>query len=323
MLAAMLAIAMLAGCGHTKSDGESAEAPAPNPVMLVTAAKAQTQSMANDLRLLGKTVAARHVIIRAPTPGRVLGVNLRSGDKVRKGQVVAHIVNREIEAAQAGLAVARKIDPHDADQLTASVGRYNHSAGIPVVAPESGVVSQPPVTAGQMVADMDPLIDLIDPANLYIEASVPLSEMSLLRPGMPALVTTPIRPGAQIPARIVAVMPTFDANSSTSSVRLDFAGSERIDAAGEPVEVRVETSHASDAIVIPSAALFQDPGADQYHVFVIGQDGKLRRTPVKLGLRDAARAQVTAGVKPGDQVVTSGGYALSDGLQVRVAEAKQ
>ena len=134
--------------------------------MLVTATRAQTQPMTKDLRLLGKTVAARHVIVRAPTAGRVLGLNLRSGDKVRKGQVVAHILNREIEAAQAGLAVASKIDPGDADKLSASVGRYSHSAGIPVVAPESGVVSQPPVTAGQMVADMDPLIDLIDPANL-------------------------------------------------------------------------------------------------------------------------------------------------------------
>ena len=88
--------------------------------------------------MLGKTVATRHVIIRSPTAGRVTGMKLVSGDSVRKGQVVAHVVNREIEAAEAGLAVARKIDPQDAPRLTASVGRYNHSAGIPVVAPEPG-----------------------------------------------------------------------------------------------------------------------------------------------------------------------------------------
>jgi multidrug efflux pump subunit AcrA (membrane-fusion protein) len=87
--------------------------------------------------------------------------------------------------------------------------------------------------------------------------------------------------------------------------------------------VRVETSHAPDAIVIPSVALFQDPGAEQYHVFVIGKDGRLHRTPVKLGLRDKDLAQVISGVAPGDQIVTSGGYALSDGLQVRVAEAQK
>jgi multidrug efflux pump subunit AcrA (membrane-fusion protein) len=323
LLPAMIIVAILTGCGHSKSADEGDKAAAPTPVMIVTAAKAQTRPMTKDLRLLGKTVAARHVIVRAPTAGRVLGLNLRSGDKVRKGQLVAHIVNREIEAAQAGLEVARKIDPQDADKLSAAVGRYNHSAGIPVLAPESGVVSQPPVTAGQMVSDMDPLVDLIDPANLYIEASVPVSELSLLKPGMAAEVTSPVRPGVEIPARVVTVMPTFDANNSTSSVRLDFTGNERIDASGEPVEVRVETSQVPDATVIPSTALFQDAGAEQYHVFVIGPDGKLHRTPVKLGLRDKDLVQVTAGIKPGDQVVTSGGYALSDGLKVRVAEAHQ
>ena len=319
IIPAMIALVMLAGCGHAKS----AEEPAPNPVMIVSAARAETQPMKSELRLLGKSVATRHVVIRAQTAGRVLGLNLRSGDMVHKGQVVAHIVNREIEAAEAGLAVARKIDPQNSKELTASVERYNHSAGIPVIAPESGVVSQPPVTSGQMVADMDPLVDLIDPANLYIEASVPVSQLSLVQPGMLAEVTTPIRPGVKIPARIAAVLPTFDANSATSSVRLDFASHERIDQAGEPVEVRVETTSVPDAITIPASALFQDAGADHYHVYVVGHDGRTHRTAVTLGLREGDRVQVTKGVAANDLVVTSGGYALSDGLQVRVAQAGQ
>jgi len=31
-------------------------------------------------------------------------------------------------------------------------------------------------------------------------------------------------------------------------------------------------------------------------------------------------AQVVSGLKAGDQVITSGGYALSDGLRVRIAK---
>ena len=242
--------------------------------------------MTSELRLLGKTVAMRHVIIRAPTAGRVTGMKLISGDSVRKGQVVAHVINREIEAAEAGLAVARKIDPQDAPGLAASVQRYNHSVGIPVVAPEPGIVSQPPVTSGQMVADLDTIVDLIDPASLYIETSVPVSQLSLVKPGMTATVTTPFRPGVEFPARIAAILPTFDAASATSSVRTDFTGAERLAEAGAPVEVRVETASAPDAIVVPVAALFQDQGVDRYHVFVIGPDGKAHRTDIKVGLRD-------------------------------------
>jgi multidrug efflux pump subunit AcrA (membrane-fusion protein) len=325
IFAAVLAIAMalLTGCGGGKSADDEDSTPPANPTLLVSAARAEVHPMTSELRLLGKTVAMRHVIIRAPTAGRVTGMKLITGDSVRKGQVVAHVINREIEAAEAGLAVARKIDPQDAPGLTASVQRYNHSAGIPVVAPEAGIVSQPPVTSGQMVADLDTLVDLIDPASLYVETSVPVSQLSLVKPGMTATVTTPFRPGIEFPARIAAILPSFDAASATSSVRTDFTGAERMAETGAPVEVRVETASAPDAIVVPVAALFQDQGVDRYHVFVIGQDGKAHRTDIKVGLRDQDHVQVTEGIKAGDLVVTSGGYALSDGLGVRVAQGSQ
>ena len=322
IFAAAMATALLAGCGGAKPADDENAAPS-NPVLLVSAARAEVHPMTSELRLLGKTVAMRHVIIRAPTAGRVTGMKLVSGDSVRKGQVVAHVVNREIEAAEAGLVVARKIDPQDAAALSASVGRYSHSAGIPVVAPEAGIVSQPPVSSGQMVADLDTIVDLIDPASLYVDTSVPVSQLSQVRPGMAATVTTPFRPGVEFPARVAALMPNFDATSQTSSMRTDFTGPERIAEAGAPVEVRVETASAPDAIVVPAAALFQDPGVERYHVFVVGADGRAHRTDVKVGLRDRDRVQVTAGVKAGDLVVTSGGYAVSDGLGVRVAQGNQ
>lgn len=322
ILAAVLATVLLTGCGGEKKIDDEDATPS-NPTLLVSAVRAEIHPMTSELRLLGKTVAMRHVIIRSPTAGRVIGMKLVSGDSVRKGQVVARVINREIEAAEAGLAVARKIDPQDAPSLSASVARYNHSSGIPVVAPESGVVSQPPVTSGQMVADLDTIVDLIDPASLYIDTSVPVSQLSVVRPGMAATVTTPFRPGVEFPARIAAILPSFDATSATSSVRTDFTGPERIAQAGAPVEVRVETASAPDAIAIPASALFQDQGVDRYHVFVIGSDGRAHRTDIKVGLRDGDRVQATEGIKVGDLIVTSGGYALSDGLGVRVAQGNQ
>jgi multidrug efflux pump subunit AcrA (membrane-fusion protein) len=324
ILAMALATALLAGCGGEKKTGDEDAKPS-NPVLLVNAARAEIHPMTSELRLLGKTVAMRHVIIRAPTAGRVIGMKLVSGDSVRKGQVVAHILNREVEAAEAGLAVARKIDPQNARGLGVSVDRYNRSrsAGIAVVAPESGVVSQPPLTSGQMVADLDPLVDLIDPASLYVDTSVPVSQLSLVRPGMTATVTTPFRPGVEFPARVDAILPNFDAASATSSVRTDFIGADRIAEAGAPVEVRIQTASAPDAIVVPVAVLFQDQGADRYHVFIIGADGRAHRTNIRVGMRDRDLVQVTNGIKSGDLVVTSGGYALSDGLGVRVAQGNQ
>jgi len=56
-------------------------------------------------------------------------------------------------------------------------------------------------------------------------------------------------------------------------------------------------------------------------VFVAGADGRAHRLNVTIGVRDGPRVQVLEGIKVGDQVITSGGYALSDGLKIRIAGA--
>ncbi len=55
----------------------------------------------------------------------------------------------------------------------------------------------------------------------------------------------------------------------------------------------------------------------------LSKDGRAHRVPVTLGIRNPEQAQVTAGLAPGDLVITSGGYALSDGLKVSVEQARQ
>jgi multidrug efflux pump subunit AcrA (membrane-fusion protein) len=52
---------------------------------------------------------------------------------------------------------------------------------------------------------------------------------------------------------------------------------------------------------------------------VAGADGRAHRTPISIGIRDGGEVQVTSGLKAGELVITSGGYALADGLRVTVA----
>jgi Cu(I)/Ag(I) efflux system membrane fusion protein len=289
--------------------------------MVVAAAPATITPMISTLRALGVTVAHHHVTIRAPAAGRLTGMTLKNGDQVRKGQRIGYVVNREVEAARAGLAIARQLDPQEAKTLAESVNRYDKSDGIPIIAPEAGVVSRPPVTSGQMVADLDPIVELIDPSSIYVEASIPVDELHLISPGTPATVTSELRPGFAFPARVGAMIPSFDASSATTPVRLDFIGSESIPEIGAPVEARIVTSNTPDALAIPATALFQDVGQNHYHVFVAGPDGRAHRVNVTIGVHDGPKVQVLNGIKAGDQVITSGGYALSDGLRIRIAGA--
>jgi RND family efflux transporter MFP subunit len=158
---------------------------------------------------------------------------------------------------------------------------------------------------------------------MYVEAAVPVDDVSLIRPGMSAAVTSPMEPGIEFPARVEALSPIFTQGAAaTATARLAFVGARKIKEAGAPVEIQVTIKSVPDAIVIPAAALFQDAANDTFYVFVAGPDGKAHRTKVTVGIRNPAEVQITSGLTPGQLVITSGGYALSDGLKVKVTVAQ-
>jgi multidrug efflux pump subunit AcrA (membrane-fusion protein) len=86
--------------------------------------------------------------------------------------------------------------------------------------------------------------------------------------------------------------------------------------------VKITTEYVPDAVIIPAAALFQDAANNGYYVFVAGPDGQAHRATVAVGIRTQSQVQVTSGLKPGQIVITSGGYALSDGLKVNLTVAQ-
>ncbi len=319
-LALLAAVAaLIAACHRAASDDQGTEATA--PTLAVSVATVGTAPMNKTLRLLGTTAATHQVVLRAPVGGRVTGMHLKIGDRVKKNEQVGRVLSLEVEAARQGLAVAKKIDPQDAPRLEQSVNKYGHAnGGIPVVAPEGGVVSAPPVVAGQVVAYLDPLADLVDPNSVYVDTAVPAENVHDISVGMPATVKSPLKPNVEMPARVAAILPNFNAGSATSPVRIEFTGPDRIVESGAPTETTVTTHSVPDAIVIPAAALFQDDDGG-FHVFTVGKDERAHRVPVTLGIRNRDQVQVTSGLAPGDVVITSGGYALSDGLKVSVEQA--
>lgn len=316
MIGAAIAIAAV-GCGRSGDSGAGDDnAAAPAPVMAVSAARVVRAPIQQTTRLLGLTEALRHVTLRAPCAGLVEGLELQSGDPVRRGQIVAQVINQEDLAAQAGLGVARKLDPDSAAALARAVKRYALDAGVPVMVPQAAVVAKRLVSNGQIVAYLDPLADLIDPSSIYVQATVPIDQARHLRPGMAAEISSPIAPGRVFPARLEALAPNFDLNSATASARVAFLHPPAIAVAGIAVEVSIVTEVVPDALVIPKAALFESAGSQSYYVFVVDHNQIARRTTIVPGIREDDLVQVSSGLLPGQVVITSGGYALSDGLKV-------
>jgi HlyD family secretion protein len=85
------------------------------------------------------------------------------------------------------------------------------------------------------------------------------------------------------------------------------------------VAVSMVSKTAKDAIVVPADAVFKtDEGAN--YVLVAGADEKAHQKKVQVGIRSAERAQVLSGINAGDPVITTGGYGIPDGTQIKVEE---
>lgn len=82
---------------------------------------------------------------------------------------------------------------------------------------------------------------------------------------------------------------------------------------GYRVEARFILWEGDEVLQVPTSALFRI--ADEWRVFVI-EDDRLRLRAVTIGLRSGLWTQVTAGLEPGETVVTHPGDDLAEGVRV-------
>jgi multidrug efflux pump subunit AcrA (membrane-fusion protein) len=72
---------------------------------------------------------------------------------------------------------------------------------------------------------------------------------------------------------------------------------------GMSVEAEVIAAESRDTLIVPVQAL-RELSSDSYAVFIVQADGSLTMTPVEVGLRDFANAEILSGLKVGDVVST-------------------
>jgi membrane fusion protein (multidrug efflux system) len=85
---------------------------------------------------------------------------------------------------------------------------------------------------------------------------------------------------------------------------------------GTQVGVEIDAEQKSNALLVPPIAVVRD-AKDGAAVFVVAGD-VARRRPVTTGLVDTAHIEITAGVKPGELIVTEGLSNLRDGIAITV-----
>ena len=177
-------------------------------------------------------------------------------------------------------------------------------------APFDAVVAEVPIELGEWATPSVPLvvapdvIDVIDPASIYVSAPMDEVDTSRLRTGAEVRVTLDAFPGRSFPARIVRLAPyVSDVQQQNRTqeieVELDDTAFARTLLPGLSADVEVVLDVHEDALRVPSAALLEGG-----RVLVLA-DGALEERRIDAGVRNWDWTEVRSGLVAGERVVTT------------------
>jgi RND family efflux transporter MFP subunit len=165
---------------------------------------------------------------------------------------------------------------------------------------------------------------IVDMRSLEIEVDVNESYIGRVTAGQPVTAILDAYPDFEIPAKVIAVVPTADRQKATVLVRIGFKELDpRIlpDMGVKVTFLREEqaaaTPTARPVALVPKGAVRSEGGSS--HVFVVKQDTVERRAVQTAGT-DGDRLEVTGGLSSGERVVVSPPATLAEGTPIVIKQ---
>lgn len=335
------------GGGQAHADGRDSAAPALAGSEYLKVETVGAGSAAAGAPLPGRVAFRPQAMtaVGSPVTARVVSVDVRPGEKVAAGAALLTLQSADAGSAKASLAQARAQTAlaEDAlrrqDQMVAKgvgleVERFQaqvavrearaeleraqraadllgRGAGDRFVlrAPAAGVVLSLHANLGAVVAaDGAALVEIGDPARVWVVADVPESEAAAIRAGSGARIHVP-GAGADYAAKVDGLGPLVDGDLRRLPLYLTFAdASAPALTPGAMVEVRLDAV-ADAAPSVPVAAVLIK-GGSQRLVYVQRGDGRFEARAVRTGASRGGRVTLLDGVRAGEKVVVGGALLL-------------
>jgi RND family efflux transporter MFP subunit len=304
----------------------------------------------------GALMAEREAVVRAQVGGSVLQTYADQGQGVRAGQTLgrieggglqdvylsaragvtsasnnADIARRELARSEkllaAGAIAERDIEQARRAAIAANAALADAQARLAtarkqvgntvITSPISGIVSERPVSAGDVVQPGAHLFTVVDPSSMRLEGSVPAEQLSQVRLGAPVTFTVNGYPGRTFAGKVTRVNPTADPATRQVRIVISIPNAEGRLVGGLFATGRL-ASQSHTGLVVPSNAV--DTRSNVPAVFRI-KAGKVERVPVTLGLRDdaAEKIEIAQGLQAGDTLLVGAAQGITPGTIVRVS----
>ena len=277
------------------------------------------------VEVVGTTASEEKINLSARIPAYVGEIFASAGDRVKKGQRLIALDDRDIRqklaAAEAQLNQART-EYERAQQLfekqattdqalTAAESMFTAAKAqveevkvmltyAQVESPIDGIVTERRVEAGDLANPGMLLLAVYDPLRMRLEAPVPVRLIDRLALGQEVEVSLE-RPARVLKGTVSEIVSEVDSASRTQLVKVHLEGVEgdvlpgtfgRLWVAAEPRE----------ALFVPASAVVQ---IGQLSFVQVARDGRAVRRLVKTGPARAGRVEILSGLRAGEAVVVN------------------
>lgn len=349
--ALLIAALSAVGCrGGTEAEPEAERTVLLGPESVV---RARVEDLRAGPRLAGSLEPKQRGNLRAEVAGSVSAVGAELGDSVRRGTLLARIesdaLDDAVRSARSALETARQERDlaardlartrrlvaagalprnqleTDENALASADSRLQDArsrlatareqlANTVVRAPFSGLVSERSVHLGDVVSPGTPLLTIIDPSSLRLEASVPSEALPLLEVGAPVEFSVRGHPGETFQGTIERIAPAVDPATRQVELLITLPNPKGKLLSGLFVEGRV-ASVRRRGLVVPADAI---ETAGEHASALVLRAERVQRVRVRTGVRDGERLEVVDGLEPGDQVLIGPGKEVRVGTRVRI-----
>ena len=257
---------------------------------MVKTEKAQIKNIEDYLILVGSVKAMDEAVLYPRVAGKLLKNLLTEGDAVKKDQPVALI-----ERDEPGVV-------------------YEPA---PVPSTLNGVIGRIYQDSGANVTPQTPIALVVSQGQVRVVVDVPERYTAKVFIGQRALIKVDAFPDTLFQGKVYRISPVVDTKTRSAAIEILADNSDDHLKSGMFSEVRLVVGSKAGAVAVPSTSVLNENGKP--YVFVPFND-TARRREVKTGISNDDYMQITAGLKPGDELITFGLYGLKDGSKIKMQD---
>ena len=287
--------------------------------------EAKMESLAATLNVTGSVDFNQRdvAIVQARSGGFVSRVYARApGDVIRAGAPIADLQLPEWGGAQTEFLAVRRLGKPEltaaarqrlrlmgmSDGLIARVERSGRTNGtITITSPISGVIQTLDARAGVTLAQGQTLAQITGIGTVWLNAAVPEAQAGAVRVGQGATATFTAFPGETFSGRIIAILPTTQADSRTLTVRIELVNRSGRLRPGMFAQVALG-GDTRLALLVPGEAVIRT--GTRTIVMLATGDGRYHPAEVRVGRESGGQTEILEGLGAGEKVVASGQFLL-------------